>query len=45
MKKPKQKILRSCYFCERRRRDHKRITLAGPARRRVYACRDETKCQ
>lgn len=42
MTKPKKLKRRCCYFCARRRLAHlmKRETLAGPASRRVYVCRD-----
>lgn len=33
---------RTCYYCGRRRLRHllERLTLAGPAARKVYACRE-----
>lgn len=33
--------MRECYWCGRMATDHRRITLLGPAGRRVYACRGE----
>ncbi len=35
---------RECYWCGARVWKAKRIVLAGPARRRVYECRDEKRC-
>lgn len=33
--------MRECYWCGRMATTHKRITLLGPAGRRVYECRGE----
>lgn len=36
-----KKPVRECYWCGALRVDHRRITLSGPAARRVYVCRGE----
>lgn len=43
IKKPKKR--QRCYWCGRLTAAYKRITLMGPAARRVYEHRDGSKCR
>lgn len=42
--RPSAWVVRRCYWCERKATDHRRATLSGPAKKRVYVCRDEAMC-